>query len=418
MNKHNILEKVAATGAALTLASAALAAAPLTIVGKPDAASLVSFEVALPLRNADQLNELLTALHDPASSQYHHWLTPKEFGTRFGPEKATVDSVVAALNARGFAVETHTRSLHVSGPAALVESALGTHLQLAHTETNALGTRVVADGALNLPAELTAAGATVMSFGAIEAHVMSRQVTGKLDAGIDNRSSQDGGYFFDDLKQAYQYPSYQTMVTVNGVSQRLDGTGATIGVLMSSDYLPTDVAAAFDNEKWSKITGGPDPTLFDDVTVNGGGGLFGGAFAEVSIDTQQEITGAPGAHVILYDIPDLSDGSVFAGYVTAIEANTVDVLSASFGGFEEQYFPKYNNGVDFRGILRTYHELFMQGNAQGITFLASSGDSAGKEGVTVAYFPDGGSGRFIAGIESPASDPNVTAVGGGNLVTV
>lgn len=417
MKMNSIVGKIAVTGAALALGSAAMAAASLTIVGKPDAASQVSFEVALPLRNVEQLDELLTALHDPASAQYHHWLTPQEFGMRFGPDKATMEGMVSALSARGFSVQTHTRSLHVSGPVAMVESALGTHLQLAHTETNASGTRVVSAGALNLPAELAAAGAVVMSFGAIEAHVNSHQVTGKLDAGVDNRFSQDGGYFFDDLKQAYQYPSYQTMVMVNGVAQRLDGTGATIGVLMSSDYLPTDVAAIFDTEKWSKITGHPDPTLFDDVPVNGGGGLFGGAFAEVSIDTQQEITNAPGAHVILYDIPDLSDGSVFAGYVTAIETNAVDAISASFGECEQFYFPKYNNGVDQRGILRAYHELFMQGNAQGITFLASSGDSAGKGCPSVPYV-FGGTGTFLAGVESPAADPNVTAVGGGNLVTV
>jgi len=405
------------SGAALTVAGAAMAAAPLTIVGKPDAASQISFEVALPLRNVDQLHELLTALHDPANSQYHQWLTPAQFGLRFGPDKATVDGVVAALNARGFSVQTHTRSLHVSGPAALVESTLGMHLQLAHTDTNASGTRVVADRALNLPSELQAAGAMVVSFGSIEAHVHSLQATPALAAGPDNRNGQDGGYWFDDLKQAYQYPSYETMVSVGGVSQRLDGTGATIGVLMSSDYLPTDVAAVFDNEKWTKTTGQPDPTLFDDIAINGGGGLFGGAFAEVSIDTQSEIMGAPGAHVILYDIPDLSDGSIFAGYVDAIESNKVDVLSASFGECELFYFPKYNNGVDQRGILRAYDELFMQGNSQGITFLASSGDSAGKGCTTVDYL-SGEPGSFIAGVETPASDPNVTAVGGTNLVTV
>jgi len=417
MKRNCIVRRLAATGAALTLAGAAMAAAPLTIVGKPDAASRVSFEVALPLRNVDQLHELLTALHDPANSQYHQWLTPAQFGLRFGPDKATVDGVVAALNARGFSVQTHTRSLHVSGPAALVESTLGMHLQLAHTDTNASGTRVVADRALNLPSELQAAGAMVVSFGSIEAHVHSLQATPALAAGPDNRNGQDGGYWFDDLKQAYQYPSYETMVSVGGVSQRLDGTGATIGVLMSSDYLPTDVAAVFDNEKWTKTTGQPDPTLFDDIAINGGGGLFGGAFAEVSIDTQSEITGAPGAHVILYDIPDLSDGSIFAGYVDAIESNKVDVLSASFGECELFYFPKYNNGVDQRGILRAYDELFMQGNSQGITFLASSGDSAGKGCTTVDYL-SGEPGSFIAGVETPASDPNVTAVGGTNLVTV
>lgn len=60
---------------------------------------------------------------------------------------------------------------------------------------------------------------------------------------------------------------------------------------MSSDYLPSDVAAVFDHENWSKITGQPDPTLYADVTINGGGGLNGGAFAEGSIDTQSKITG-------------------------------------------------------------------------------------------------------------------------------
>lgn len=398
------------------LASAAMAGAPgATIVGKPDAASQTSFEVALPLRNVDQLQDLLAAQHDPASPQYHHWLTPAQFAARFAPDSATMDRVTAGLRARGLSVQTHVRSLHVSGPVALVESALGTHLQLASSENNASGTRVVADGALNLPTELQEAGATVMSLGGREARVMSSQVTAALD-GTLNRYSRDGGYWFDDLKQAYQYPSYETLVTVKGKKQRLDGTGATIGVLMSSDYLPSDVKTVFEHEKWSKITGKPYPTLYRDVAVNGGAGLYGGAFAEVSIDTQSEITGAPGAHVILYDIPDLSDGSIFAGYVDAIEANEVDVLSASFGGCELFYFPQYNNGVDERDILRAYHELFEQGNSQGMTFLASSGDSAGKGCTTVDYL-QGKPGEFIAGVESPANDPNVTAVGGTNLVT-
>ena len=371
--------------------------------------------MALPLRNVDQLQELLTALHDPASPQYHHWLTPAQFAARFGPDSATMDDMVRALNARGLSVKTHTRSLHVSGPVAAVESALGTHLQLAYTDTNASHTRVISDSALNLPSELQAAGATVMSFGRIEAHVNSQQVTTKLDVPL-SRLGPDGGYWFDDLKQAYAYPSWQTMVKVNGKTQRLDGTGATIGVLMSSDYLPSDVAAMFTSENWKKVSGTKNPTLYKDVAINGGGGLFGGAFAEVSIDTQSEIAGAPGAHVILYDIPDLSDGNVFAGYVNAIESNEVDAISASFGECELFYFPAYNGGQDFRGILKSEHELFMQGNSQGMTFLASSGDSAGKGCTTVDYLSSE-PGKFIAGVESPANDPNVTAVGGGNLVT-
>jgi subtilase family serine protease len=71
-------------------------------------------------------------------------------------------------------------------------------------------------------------------------------------------------------------------------------------------------------------------------------------------------------------------GAIFAGYVDADEDNAVNVLSSSFGGCELFYFPAWNHGVDCRGILTALHELLMQGNSQGITFLASSGDSAGK----------------------------------------
>ncbi len=398
------------------LANAAMAAVPgLTVLGHADEASTVAVQVALPLRNVDELHALLKSLHDPASPQYHHWLTPAEFGLRFGPDTATINKVAAALRARGFSVETHTRSLRLSGTAALVENTFGTHLQVVRSATAGSGKRLAADSALRMPAELSQAGATVMSFGRQEAHVLARQVTPAL--GVDNRYSQDGGYWFDDLKQAYDYPSYQTMVTVKGTQQRLDGTGATIGVLMSSDYLPSDVQAVFDHENWTTTTGNPDPTLFADIPVEGGGGLFGGAFAEVSIDTQSEITGAPGAHVILYDIPDLSDASIFAGYVTAIESNQVDLLSASFGECELAYFPAYNNGVDMRGILKSYDELFLQGNAQGITFLASSGDSAGKTCPNAGYIDGKPGAHFIPGVSWPAADPNVTGVGGTNLVT-
>jgi len=155
MNKSTVAKPLIRIGAAVTLLLGfGIAHAQPTIVGKPDAASQMSFEVALPLRNVDQLNELLAALHDPANPQYHHWLTPAQFAVRFGPDAATMERMVAALSARGLSVQTHTRSLHVSGPVALVESTLGTHLQLAHTDTNGYGIRVVANSALQLPAEL------------------------------------------------------------------------------------------------------------------------------------------------------------------------------------------------------------------------------------------------------------------------
>jgi subtilase family serine protease len=400
-----------------TMCSAFAGQAAFAAVTRAEPSRPVAFDVMLPLHDTAGLKSLLAQLHNPASPQFHHWLTPAQFGERFGPDAAIINRVANALRTRGFNVEAHTRSLHVSGPAALTEAALGTHLMVAPADAGHM--HIVADGELHLPAEVTEAGGDVLSFSSHVAHTFSHSVTPVGDAVVNARSgSTIGPYWFDDLKQAYAYPSVQATVQVNGNAQPLDGTGATIGILMSSDVYDSDIKAMFDQEKWSTVSGTPDPVLYKRVTIDGGGGLNPkGALGEASLDVQQALGGAPGAHVVLYNIPNLSDDNIMTGYTTIIDQNIVDAVSSSFGECELFYFPKYNNGKDYRKVLKAYNELFQQGNAQGISFLASSGDEAGLECPTLPYL-NGGSGHFVASVSSPADDPNVTAVGGTNLVTV
>src|SRR6266849_1075904 len=40
-----------------------------------------------------ELDQLIDAQHDPESPQFQQWLTPAEFGERFGPAQADVDAV-------------------------------------------------------------------------------------------------------------------------------------------------------------------------------------------------------------------------------------------------------------------------------------------------------------------------------------
>ena len=128
---------------------------------------------------------------------------------------------------------------------------------------------------------------------------------------------------------------------------------------------------------------------------------------------------APGAKETLYDIPDLSDDSVTAAYTAIVEDNVVDVASSSFGQCELDYTADYNGGTDFTSILKVNHRIFQQGNAQGITFVASSGDSGGLDCLSKSFVDNPVAGtNFVAGVNSPANDPNVTAVGGTNLQTV
>ncbi len=384
----------------------------------------VAFDVIVPLRDSAGLEALLKAQHDPASGSFHHWITPQQFAQRFGPDAATMSSVAASFKAKGLSVEMHSRSMRVTGTAAVAGKALGTSLMMGSV-VGTPGSRMVAASTPTLPAAVANAGAVVLDFAQNThmAHTFSRRVNGVAVpfASADNRKSTTGGYWYTDLKQAYQYPSYQTKISVNGKTQRLDGTGTTIGILMSSDIIDSDVKAIFDHENFSKNAGVKDPTLFKRVYVNGGAsvatGISTGVIDESSLDVQESLTGAPGSHVVLYDIPDLSDQNIISGYITIDEANEADIVSSSFGGCEIGYTAAYNNGIDFTYLLTIEHELYEQGNAQGISFLASSGDQAGLECPTTNYAVNKTPGNFIPSVSTPAADINVTAVGGTNVVT-
>ena len=156
--------------------------------------------------------------------------------------------------------------------------------------------------------------------------------------------------------------------------------------------------------------------------VDGGSGPFNPTTAdaeEASLDTQMSLGTAPGAQETLYNIPDLTFAAIADAYAAIDDDNSVDVVSSSFGGCERDFLPAYNGGQDCTNIPRMLHQLFLQGNAQGITFLASSGDSGAVPCLSAAFVENPTNGTsFIEGVETPASDPNVTGVGGTNLVTV
>jgi subtilase family serine protease len=359
----------------------------------------VEFDVYLPLRDRAGAEALLTQLHDPDSALYHHWVSPAEFAERFGPQAGTVQAISRELAARGLEVtQVHSHSLHVSGSVAAVKSALGTTLLMGHFASGKQA--LVAETPIKLTPSLEAAGAVIADFsGKIRVQKIS---PGRL-RNPQNRESPVGGYWFDDLKQAYSYPSYKV----------LTGKGVTIGILMEGDFNRRDMNLYFSHEKIAT------PKI---RTVNiGTGSPFDpdGSF-ETHLDIQQSGGMAPKASIILYNLPDLSDQNILAGLTNIIESNVADVVNMSFGGPEAGYTAPYNGGVDLTGFLGIYDDFFMEGSALGITFVSSSGDWGAKDIPAPACFdakPPSPCGPMEVGIGLPASSPHVTAVGGTNLVT-
>jgi subtilase family serine protease len=407
---HRFAAPLLATVSLATMSHAATAKIVSVATAAP--ATAVDFEVFLPLRNKAGLEALLVAQQTAGSPSYHKWLTPAQFATQFGPAATTFASVESAAKAAGLQVTAaHTRSFHVSGSAAQAGKFLGASLDTVSFSDGRTTLRSAKPMAL--PASLQQQGVVIAAFTGIPArHTHFHKISGAVPA---NRYSPEGPYWFDDMKQAYNYPSYNSRMPSG---TRLSGVGASVAVLMETSAQQSDVDQFFNHEHWTTTTH-LNPPKFRVMNVDGGAPFnsgSGGSF-EASLDVQQVLGGAPGAAVTLVSIPDLADSHILDGYVAIVDGNKWDLVNSSFGGCELGYTPAYNEGVDETGVLRTYHEVFAQGNAQGITFVASSGDSAGLSCPSVNYFFGATDARFVVSVETPADDPNVTAVGGGNLIT-
>ncbi len=405
-------------------------------LGPADQSTVTHFNVYLPLTHQADLDQLLRDQTDSSSARYHQWLTPEQFKSQFGPSRADVAKVTKALEAAGFTVVgEQTQNLQVEGPASAVEKMFATKLQQVRTPKGYVRL-AAANRHLTLPDQLAAVGAVVPEFTAhLQARVHSARSAQPLASAspLLRLSSNDSFFYPTDLNEAYQLPSFQTEITplFSHHQKQIAGVGSHIGIVISSVINPADLAKTFNSnlnlgggshliQAYSANSNLPAPVVTIRA-VNGGSGAFNpntdDAF-EASLDTQMSLGTAPGAQETLYNIPDLFDDSIIAGYAAVNEDNAVDVVSSSFGECELDYTAAYNGGTDFTDILKTYHSLFQQGNAQGITFLASSGDNGALECVSAAFANNPTNGtNFVPGVSSPADDPNVTGVGGTNLQT-
>ena len=387
--------------AVLTAASSAtvFAAQKAEVKERVSASQPVGFDVYLPLQHRAELEALLHSQQTAGSAEFQKWLTPAQFHERFGADAASIAAAQQELARMGLTVTPGApQHLHVTGAASTVELALGTHL---HTGVFPNGkTDVVATEAVTLPSTLSKMGAVVTGFsGTVRMHTHSQKV--------ENRYSTAGPYWFTDLKQAYSWPGYQTGLT---------GKGVNIGILISGSYLQSDLDLYFGHEK----LGSPKVTQ---VNVNGGSKFdptSDGSF-EAGLDLQQSGGMAPNANITVYSIPDLSDNNIIAGLLQIVEDNKADVVSMSFGGPEIGYQAAYTGTVDQTYLLKLEDDIMAQGNAQGITFIASSGDSGALSVPAPECFtntsPTAPCGTFQASVEFPASSPHVTGVGGTNLAT-
>lgn len=181
----------------------------------------------------------------------------------------------------------------------------------------------------------------------------------------------------------------------------IDGTGRTI-VIVDSFQSPT---IQHDLSTFDSLFGLPDPNLhiiapdgltpFDQNDANQVGWA-----GEITLDVEWAHAVAPGAAIDLVLAKSNDDADILSATRYAVDNNLGDVISQSFGEAEQCMRPD---------LLNAQHALFAQAVAKGITLLASSGDQGAAQ-------PTCDNTSFFKAASTPASDPNVTGVGGTRLV--
>ncbi|MBZ5674638.1 MAG: S8 family serine peptidase [Acidobacteriia bacterium] len=334
------------------------------------------------------LDQLLAEQQDRSSRNYHAWLTPEQFGDRFGASPNDVGQVVSWLQSEGLAVDEVSRArtwIWFSGTAGQMRAALRTEIRR-----------------YNVAGELHFANSTEPSVpAAIEPFVIgiqglddflprSRQSVRALNSVAPQFTSSLGNHFLapDDFATIYNLkPLY---------AAGYDGSGQRIVVAGQSTVDLADIRT------FRNLYGLPqnDPQI---VLVPGS--VDPGktsAMGEAALDIEWAGAVARKASIIYVYSTDVLRISV----PYAINHNLASIITYSFGLCEQ---------LNSSATLSSTRALAQQANAQGITWVASSGDSgaAGCDPHADSTNPiKTTKASFGLGVSLPASLPEVTAVGG------
>jgi subtilase family serine protease len=329
------------------------------------------------------LNRLLEAQHDPESPYYHQWLTPEQYGERFGVSETNAALVTGWLQAHGFQVEEVTggrSSIIFSGTAVQVEDAF-------HTEIHAYNVRGELHHANAKDPEIPAALAGVVG-GVVSLHDFRSDAMHGLVSKPSPDFTNGSAYYLAPADFATIYnllPLYQ---------QSINGSGQSIAIVGRSNIKLADV-------RQFRTTFGL-PANDPQIMVNGSDpGVFNSG-EETEADLDVEWSGAVARNAIIKFVvsksTNSSDGvNLSAQYI--VNNNLAPVMSTSFGLCEAAL------GSSGNGFLNS---LWQQAAAEGITVLVSSGDNgaAGCDSPSVASATHG------RGVNGLCSTPYSTCVGG------
>ncbi len=367
---------------------------PETDLGRADASRIMQ-GVTLSFRPSDaqqkDLDHFLQELGDPSSPNYHKYLTPKQFGQRFGMSSNDLDKVTAWLQSQGFSnikVANGRNEISFDGSVADVESAFG--LEMHHYLVDGV-VHMANAGEPLVPAALAGAVANV-------AGLNDFAPKPRLKVQSHLTSFVTGGHFLTpgDFAMIYGVKSLY--------DAGFDGTGQKIAVVGQSSVSTTDL------NKFRSNANLPASTVTMTLVPNSVSTQCSGDQGESELDLEWAGGVAKGASII-FVYAGLASGDADCSHRTinvwkalqfAVDNNVAPFISTSYGLCESQL------GAAFAGVNGTLENLAKQAQSQGQTIVAASGDAgaADCEGAKSTSATTG------LAVDAPGSLPEVISAGG------
>ena len=341
------------------------------------------------------LETLIDRLHDPGAAEFHHWLTPQQYGEQFGAAASDVSTVKQWLAAHGFTVNLvypNALVIDFSGTAAQVRDAF--HTEIHHLVVN--GEDHIANMSdPQIPAALAQAVAGVVSMHDFKPRTMHKA--------RPEYTFTSGGSTFQALVPA----DLATIYNLNPLfAAGLSGQGQTIVVIEDTDVFSTAdwttfrstfglsgyTSGSFTQVHPAPASGTNNCAAPGDVVGNDG---------EAILDAEWASAAAPSAAIELASCADTSTtfGGLIAVQNLLNESSTPPaIMSISYGECEAF------NGATANAA---YVSAYQQAVAEGVSVFVSSGD----EGAASC---DANQARATHGIgvSGFASTPYNVAVGG------
>ena len=357
------------------------APAGVKLAAMPDAAPMTVI-LSLPLRDRAGAEAYGAAVSEPGNKLYGHYLTPKEFGARFGGDAAAYDFLRNWATAQGLAVGERMDSrtiVSLGGTAAQFARLFSTRFAGFYTPEH--GDGYVMLRAPRVPDALAGKIDGVVGLSSA-AHYAPLLLKRPVNAALEQGTGPGGGFAPKDIETAYDVPA------------QVGGKTEILGLFEEGGFYKKDVTFYQNYFKLPAI-----PVVPRSVDGQSTKPVANGIDIESALDFDSSSAINPAlSKIIVYED---GKGSFSSQLVNAFNAmaqdNTAKVISVSYG---------IDETMQGQAGANAENTALMQLQTQGQTVFVSSGD-------------DGAAGRSGSGLNAPdpGSQPLVTCVGGTTLDT-